>query len=136
MLVLIESSVSCKDKSDDTEIKIPYVDCVHEGDYLDTINLEGTGLLFVDSVPIEMQNKEDIMYIIYSKKQDVATFFADYTAKAQYNGNICNFPDFAKKWGIPSNGKQIYYKGELFETGIYTSGIPVIGGDMILTAVK
>jgi len=136
MLVLAGSMASCKDKSDGTEIEIPYVECAHEGSYLNTINLEGTGLMFVDSVPVKLQNKKGIMYIIYDREQDVATFSADYTPKAQYNGNICNFPDFAKKWKISSGGKQIYYQGKLYETGVYPMGIPIIGGDMILTILK
>jgi len=125
--------------SDNSENNVPYQECAHEGNYLDTINLGGIGLLFVDSVPVNLQNKTDIMYIIYDKELDAATFSGDYFTtpqKAQYNGNICNFPDFAKEWKISSKGRQIYYQGKLYKNGEYPAGIPVIGGDMILTILK
>ena len=134
LLVLMGSFSSCTDKSDKLTV-IPYIDCAHEGEYLDTLQLEGVGLLFVDSVPIRLQNTNDVMYITYDKEQNTATFSANYPTRAQYVGNICNFPDFAKNWEISSEGKQIYYKGELHETGAYLSGIPIIGGDMILTTL-
>ena len=117
-------------------VEIPYVECVHEGDYMDTVHMEGIGYLFVNSIPAELQKDNDVMYIIYNKENNSTAFSAAYPTEALYNGNICNFPDFAKEWEIPTEGKQIYYKGELHVTGMYASWPPLVGGDLILTTFR
>lgn len=116
--------------------EVPRVECVHEGDYIDTINMEGNGYLFVNSIPAELQKDNDVMYIVYNQEDNLATFSAVHPADALYDGRICNFPDFAKNWKIPVEGKQIYYKGELYVTGSFLSLPPNIGGDLILTTLK
>ncbi|GEM_PF-1612199 len=116
--------------------EVPRVECVHEGDYIDTINMEGIGYLFVNSIPAELQKDNDVMYIVYNQEDNLATFSAVHPADALYDGKICNFPDFAKKWKIPVEGKLIYYKGELYVTGGFFSWPPNIGGDLILTTLK
>jgi len=120
------------------QIKIPYKECTHEdaGFYMDTIQMTGIGYLFINSIPVELQKDNDVIYIIYNKEDHSATFSATYTNDASYSGNICNFPDFAKEWEISFEGKQIYYKGELHVAGMYTSWPPHIWGDLIFTTLK
>ena len=121
---------------------VPY-ECPNEKDgYLDTISMEGVGYLFVNAIPAGLQKEDNIMYIIYNKEDNSTTFSARYTIESaimylgNYNGSICNFPCFAKEWEVPTEGKQIYYKGELYVTGIYWSEPPYIGGDLVLTTLE
>ena len=108
-----------------------------EDGYMDTVHMEGIGYLFVNSIPIEQRYRQcDIMSIFYNKEDFSVTFFAGCMGDTTYSGNICNFPDFAKEWEIPTEGKQIYYKGELHIIGMYASWPPHIGGDLILTTLK
>jgi hypothetical protein len=105
-----------------------------------TIPLKGVSCLFVDSVPADLKDNMYANYIIYDKKQDLATLFAYYSyplvpyREAFYCGFICNFPDFAKEWEIPSEGKQIYYEGEFHTAIMY--GVSFKGGDIVLTTFK
>ena len=115
---------------------VPYKRCIYEEDYMDTVSIEGAGYLFINSIPAGLQKEENVMYIIYNKEDNSATFSAVYPTEAIYNGNICNFPNFAKEWKIPSDGKQIYYKGELYVTGRYAAWPPHTGGNLILTTLK
>jgi len=114
---------------------VPYKECTNES-FIDTISMEGVGYLFVDSIPAELQKENNVMYIIYNKEDNLAAFSVAYPTEAIYNGNICNFPDFAKEWEIPVEGKQIYYKGELYVAGIFWSVPPHIGGNLILVTLK
>ena len=116
-------------------VEISYSKCTYDDGYMDTISIEGVGYLFVNYVPAELQKDNNVMYIIYNKEDNLTAFSAAYPTEALYNGNICNFPDFAKEWEIPTEGKQIYYKGELYVTGAYLNVPPHIGGDLILTTL-
>ncbi|MDL2256754.1 InlB B-repeat-containing protein [Bacteroidales bacterium OttesenSCG-928-I14] len=116
-------------------IEIPRIECEHEGVYIDTTKMEGIACLFVNTIPVELKKEDNIMYIIYNKEDNLVTYSL-HTADAFYEGNICNFPDFAKEWEIPIGGKQIYYEGELYVNGIYWSAPPYISGDLILTVLK
>jgi len=120
--------------------EIPYVECVHEGDYMDTVHMEGIGYLFVNSIPAELQKDNNVMYIIYDKENNSTTFSSVYSfstlpAIRNLNGNICNFPDFAKEWEISTEGKKIYYKGEFYVGGGYNYPFHMFG-DLILTTFK
>jgi hypothetical protein len=103
--------------------------------YIDTNNLNGTGYVFLNSVPSELQNKKNVTYIIYNETTHLATFSADYP-EASYNGDILNFSEFTTGWKIPDEGMQIDYAGRLYQLGIYLSVPPMIGGLLILTTLK
>ncbi|MDR1370836.1 MAG: hypothetical protein LBJ72_12040 [Dysgonamonadaceae bacterium] len=103
--------------------------------YIDTTDLNGTGYLFLNSVPSELQNKKNVIYIIYNEITHSATFSADYP-KAFYNGNILNISEFIKGWKIPDGGIQIDYAGRLYQQGIYWSQPPSIGGYFVLTTLN
>jgi predicted nucleic-acid-binding Zn-ribbon protein len=104
-----------------------------ESGFVDTNELSGTGYVFADSVPTELQNKKNIMYIIYNKTTHSANFSAVYP-EAFYNGDILNFSEFTKGWEIPVEGIQINYAGILYQLGIYWSMPPRIGGYLVLTS--
>jgi hypothetical protein len=132
---------------------IPYINCISTYIF-DTVPLMGRGYLFMDSLPSNIQYSTNVMYIVYYKEQDSATFYAPdmpyyisnpnnpngtklqkYTG---FSGIICNFPDFAKKWEIPINGKHIYYDSIFYETEpIDFPAYPYpSGGYLILTTLK
>jgi len=48
-------------------------------------------------------------------------------------GWVCNFPDFAKQWNIPPEGKQVLYRGEFYCT--WGQGFTQ-GGNLVLTNLK
>jgi hypothetical protein len=103
--------------------------------YIDTNDLSGTGYVFADSVPSELQDKKNIMYIIYNETTHSATFSAVYP-EAFYNGDILNCTKFTKGWEIPAEGIQINYAGILYQMGIYWSVPPRIGGYLVLTRLE
>jgi len=120
-------------------VEVPYNDCIPmDSTYRDTIHLIGVvAYLFIDSVPVGVQNDKDIPYIMYDSKQDVATFFVPALPRFYYYGNVCNFPDFAKGWNVLSTGKQINYDGELHASENYYANIPAYrDGNLILTTLK
>ena len=133
VIALAIATTSCNKPN---EVLVTKMECTHEEDYMDTVHMKGIGYLFVNSIPTELQKDNNVMYITYNKENNSTTFSAIYPNEAFYNGNICNFPDFAKEWKIPTKGKQIYYKGELHVTGTYAIWPPHIGGDLILTTLK
>ena len=128
--------VYCYNGNENKEGDVLYKRCIYKDGYLDTISIEGVGYLFINSIPAGLRKEDNIMYITYNNEDNSTTFSAAYPTEATYSGNICNFPDFAKEWEIPAEGKQIYYKGELYVTGIYLSVPPHIGGHLILTTLK
>jgi len=128
--------VYCYNGNGNNEGDVPYKECTHEDDYMHTIQMKGAGYLFINFIPVELQKENNVMYIIYNQEDHSTTFSARYPTEAIYNGNICNFPDFAKEWEIPTDGKQIYYEGELYVTGMYADWPPHTGGDLILTTLK
>jgi hypothetical protein len=103
--------------------------------FIDTNELSGTGYVFAASVPSELQNKKNIMYIIYNETSHSATFSAVYP-EAFYDGDILNFYEFTKGWEIPEEGIQINYAGVLYQLGIYLSVPPFIGGYLVLTKLE
>lgn len=118
-------------------MEIPRIECVPDGGYMDTLNLEeGIGYLFKNAIPVEVQKDTDVLYIIYNEEDNSTIFSTSELSGMILNGNICNFPDFAKEWEIPSEGKPIYYQGELYITGMYLSIPPYAGGDLILTTLN
>jgi hypothetical protein len=107
---------------------VPYINCISTYIF-DTIPLMGTGYLFIDSLPGNIQYSTNVMYIVYYKEQDSAIFYAPDMLVYKYppshspipwftgfSGIVCNLPDYAKEWNIPVNGKQIYYDGVFYET--------------------
>ena len=111
----------------------------------DTIFLRGTAYLFIDSMPAGQKNINNIINIIYYTARDTTYFSARYPRSNtilyhpyilginEYIGWVCNFPDFAKQWNIPPEGKQVFYRGELYPSWIqlYTQE-----GYLVLTNLK
>ena len=124
-----------------SEDDIPYKLCIHEGEHLEMIPLEGIGY-FVNAIP--QQRESNIVYITYNQEDNLANFSARYTMVSaimypgNYNGSICYFPCFAKEWEIPTEGKPIYYKGEYYPTIIYPGGggIGHLYGYLVLTTLE
>jgi len=129
----------------DNEVdNVPYASCPLESN--DTVFLRGVAYLFRDSMPYGQWNKDGIMNILYYTTSDTVLFYSKYvsiylclyhpaTNDFHYDGFICNFPNFAKSWNIPPEGRQIYFKGIFFET-IYPKIEFSAGGHLILRTLK
>jgi hypothetical protein len=116
--------------------KLMYIMCENaQENYLDTVILQGQGYLFLDSVPSELANNMNVGFIVYYQGNNRAEFRL-LQSTAVYTAEICNFPDYAKQWNIPSQGKAIVYKGDFYETGRYLSEPSYIGGNLVLTIFK
>jgi hypothetical protein len=103
--------------------------------YTDTNELSGTGYVFADSVPSGLQNKKNIMYIIYNEATHSATFSID-CPEASYKGDILNFSQFTEGWKISGEGTQMNYAGVFYEGGRYLMGYPLVGGYLVLTSFE
>jgi hypothetical protein len=68
-------------------IEIPYEECIYVGTYMDTIQMEGVGYLFINSIPVELQKDNNVMYIIYNEDDDSTTFSATYPTEAIWKVN-------------------------------------------------
>lgn len=106
-----------------------------EDNYINTINLQGNGYLFLNSIPIELESQNNVAFVVYFPEQDNAIFRAAYS-DAIYNADICNFPDYAKHWEIPLQGKVFSFEGDFYEEGRYLSVPAHVGGKMVLTVFK
>jgi hypothetical protein len=81
---------------------VPYKPCPCEGKENINLKIPENALLFKDST--------------YNNKDSIA-YYAIYNAGSSSGRiivNICNFPDYAKKWDIPMQGCEIYLKGNLY----------------------
>jgi hypothetical protein len=106
-----------------------------ESSFVGTNELNGTGYVFADSVPSELQKEKNIMYIIYNETTHSATFSID-CPEAFYKGDILNFSESTKGWEIPVEGIQINYAGIFYEEGRYLMGYPLVGGYLVLTRLE
>ena len=105
----------------------------------------GEAYLFKDSIPVQMMNQINIeihsdpyptvCWIIYYSEKDSARiivgnkdgFYVSHGFEAgggfsykNWEGLICNFPDFAKDWDIPVNGIKVDVEGEHYRASVRT----------------
>jgi hypothetical protein len=105
-------------KEEEDVANVPYNVCPEFSQYIisDTTFFKVTGYVFIDTLPAIKKN--NTMYICYRPAQDTATFsmkgYKPYGPPWTHSGKICNFPNFAKAWVIPAEGKEIDYKGEFY----------------------
>jgi len=119
---------------------VPYAICTAYSPLQNTTFLRAPAYLFVDSIPANRINDKNIMHIVYYPLQDLTMFWVAYQGMGtpfrfwDYRGKICNFPDFAKTWNIPPQGKKVYCIGEFYDYhggGGFTSS-----GYLVLTHLK
>ena len=124
------------------EENVPYASCSLSGD---TFFLRGTAYLFRDSISVGQQIMKFVMNIIYNTQDSSTHFSANYYGSSSilyapspynYYGSVCNFPDFAKQWNIPPEGKQVYYKGKIYVNKIYAGPDGPAPGELELTILK
>lgn len=134
-------SLSCDDDSEKYEV--PYTTCNCE-DKKFTGNTEGYAYLFRDSIPEKIEaelfqkgvsSDKGSYWIVYYEKADSAVLYG-FHSPLNIVCEICNFPEFAKKWEIPETGKKVHYIGKCYEPCIDKYGIDVVGSDLILTYFK
>jgi len=99
-----------------------------------TYELMGVLILYIDTLPKTARSDYFASYMLYDKSSDKVTvkIFEKLVTSVPvvFKGTICNFPDFAKEWKIPSEGKQIYYKGTFHRT--FTQ-LDIFGGLVLKT---
>lgn len=135
-LLILTGSVSCENDIGTYKDRPIYTLCKKlEGSYLNILKLQGNGRLFLDSIPVKLVSQNNVTLIVYYPEQDSAIFKLS-NPEAIYNAEICNFPDYAKHWEIPLQGKTFSFEGDFYEEGRYLSVPPYIGGKMVLTVFK
>lgn len=136
LLILAGGFASCGNKENNEEKNeaqemqgnVPYMPCDCGGKEVTGIELPKEALLVADSV---------------SDRKDGVAYYAVFNSHKSSESeriivNICNFPDFAKKWdGIFLQGREVYLSGKLYNT---CYELPRYGFersfDMILTDLK
>jgi hypothetical protein len=87
-------------------------------------------VLFDSSVPV---NFEGASYVMLNPESDTNVIFIIKASIPRYY--ICNFPDYAKKWNIPSEGLPIVISGLAYEH--IFPGLPLyLTCDLELTLIK
>ena len=120
--------------------------CDHETNFIKEVEVKDV-LLFDESKITfsEMKNlssdHKSSLFISYSPETDSTIFYSFMVISNEtYTsiGNICNFPNEAKEWEIPSNGIHISFSAKVFEN---CNGLPSVGftqtyTDNVLTSLK
>jgi hypothetical protein len=133
IVLLLAGGFSCGKEKENTP---RYILCDKTGgNYIDTINLRGNGYLFLNSIPASLENQKNLAFVVYFPEQDSAVFKIAYS-DAIYSADICNFPNYAKHWEIPLQGKAFLFKGEFYEEGRYLSVPAYVGGKIVFTMFK
>jgi hypothetical protein len=91
-------------------------------------------VLFDSNVPADF---EGTSYVVLNPKDNTNVIFIITGTIPQYY--ICNFPDYAKKWDIPSEGLPIVISGIAYEhifPNIDAGGRYIMTCDLELTLVK
>ena len=140
-----DKQIVFQEEFDNEPSNVPYISCsLAVGD---TTFLRGTAYLFKDSMPAGQQYKDRIMNIVYYTYNNTNHFYVRYSSNTsypynmvirgvnEYDGRVCNLPDFVKQWNVPPEGKQIYYKGTFIDTGGYHT-MADVHGHLILTHLK
>jgi hypothetical protein len=108
LLILAGGFYSCRKDT------ILYVPCpCEEKEEVADIEIPKNALFFSDSVPLSVENKYNA-WVIYHTETDSTTLFIQINPSMTQIINICNFPDYAKKWTVPIQGYDIYLKGKLY----------------------
>ena len=73
----------------------------------------GEAYLFKDFLPDEMRSKVEnrVFFIFESSANITSLWFKQRNGLLPYYGTVCNFPEYAKAWDIPTNGCKVYYEG-------------------------
>ena len=128
-------SVVFQQEFDNEAENVPYIFCCPQTWELhgDTMYFRGNAYLFINSIPANHVRNPCIMDIVYYTAQDSASFFvfsgwsyrylySPYPFGRAHYGGICNFPNFAKSWSIPQQGKKVYYREKFLLGDGHTTG--------------
>lgn len=138
---------SCSKESIETG-EVPYAPCPCEEEK-ELANLkipDGEAFLFKDSIPQQIwvqintkiyQSNEVVKWIILDSNTNMAVLHVSKTETSLRKVcKICNYPDFAKEWDIPINGRKIYYKGIGYEACNPVGWADAVYLDYVLTNFK
>jgi len=146
-LFILFLMTSCSKESIETG-EVPYAPCPCEEEK-ELANLkipDGEAFLFKDSIPQQIwvqintkiyQSNEVVKWIILDSKTNKAVLHVKQTKTSiRQVCNICNYPDFAKEWYIPTNGHKVYFEGTGYEACNPTGLADAAYFDYILTNLK
>jgi hypothetical protein len=139
----------CEDDEDNYEsITLEYIKCPceHETNFLKEVEIDDILLFDASKTSLsEMvglsSDGERSLFISYSPETDSTVFYSfAKISNISYSdiGYICNFPNEAKHWEIPSNGITISFSAKVFEAcnGSPSTGFTQTYTDNILTSLK
>jgi hypothetical protein len=137
ILLIVAGSFSCGDK-EDVDGTVPYAPCDCEKEGKREVKFPKIRL-FKSS--ISPQIEEEVMYaaeqsnelwMLYDSNTETARIYSAHSI-----GLVCNYPDFAKKWDIPTTGCFVYGEGISSEPCNPPEGIAsVTYVDVVLTILK
>ena len=128
------SSKSDSGESDTTNTDVPYKPCPCEFDEK-PVTVQGEARFFIDTFYVENDN-----YMVWYNNRDIDNAYlmmlgTDDSYSMPIKVNICNFPDFAKKWHS-ENGIIVYYEGLKYPWCEHLTLCRGFCGTMILTKLK
>lgn len=142
--------LSCTQKNDEMDGSVPYTPCLCEGKEQQLAGIpisSGEVYLFKDSIPKQIEknmhediyrpeNNEGVKWIIYDSEIDTAYIYHG-VGNLLMIYKIYNFPDFAKIWSIPQNGRIVFFNGISYQACNPPGGIATVSYfDFVLTHLK
>jgi hypothetical protein len=138
---------SCSKENIETG-EVPYAPCpCEEEKELTNLKIpDGEAFLFKDSIPqqilVQINNKisqsnQAVKWIILDSKTNMANLHVSKTETLLRKAcKICNYPDFAKEWDIPINGRKVFFSGIGYEACDPSGYGDAIYFDYVLTNFK
>ncbi len=149
-LFLALTGAGCEDNDDNQYEKIPLTNfecpCDHETDFIKEVTMQD--VLLFDAAKTSYPNMKELsfdgteaIFVSHSYESDSTIFYSFRGTSTDMGyldiGYICNFPEVAKKWTIPSQGIYISFTAKVFHA---CHGHPSVGfttyTDNILTSLK
>jgi hypothetical protein len=138
---------SCSKEGSETG-EVPYVPCpCEEEKELASFSIPtGEAYLFKDSIPQQIwfqinikisESNEVVKWIIFDTKTNRAVLQVGKTdTLLRKVCEICNYPDFAKEWDIPINGRKVYFEGITYQACNPAGFADAVYLDYVLTNFK
>lgn len=119
LFALMGASCEKNEQFEEIDLKNTKCPCEHEASFIKEITLENVLLFSTTKTTFEKMkeisfNGERSLFICYTPDTGSSTVYSIRTTMMGVS-YICNFPDKAKEWEIPSNGIYISYTANEFE---------------------
>jgi hypothetical protein len=136
VLLALASTFTCW-KEDNGHVPYKPCDCEKEKMNIGLELFNGEAILFKD-LPEEQHNEKIYgsgkRVIFYNSETDYTVLYV--YSNILYRAYICNFPNFAKVWNIPQDGKKVYYRGTMYHACNPYGTADAVYTDIILTTLN